>query len=98
MLEHPILMNPGFMSESVGANNRFVRLHRKTGNARYQFAGGNDMHRVNSRIAAKVILASANCHHDFLQRGIACTLAQPVHRAFHLPRAVDNRGQGICHR
>jgi len=36
VLEHAILMNAGFVGESIGADDGLVRLHRKSGDGRHQ--------------------------------------------------------------
>src|SRR3989338_2703472 len=94
-LDDAILMDAGLVREGIGADNRLVRLHRKTGDARNHARGRHDLGGVDARVAAKKIAPRTHCHHDLLKRGVAGTLAEAVDGAFHLARAVQYRRQRV---
>ena len=93
MFEHAILMDTRFVRESIGADDGLVRLHRETGDARYQARSRDDLRGIDARVAAKKILARTHRHHHFFQGSIAGTFAQAIDGAFDLARAVEHGRQ-----
>src|SRR5680860_1287441 len=75
---HAVLVDPGFMSEGVGADTRLVRGHRIAGEHRDEPRSACDLLRVNDRVAPADRLASAQCHHYFLERAVPGSLAYAI--------------------
>ena len=86
------------MGERVAADDRLVVLHRERGRRRHQFRGPRQHGGVDLVPPRKLVVADVDRHHDFLERGIACPLADAVDGAFDLPRAAGDAGQRIRHR
>jgi hypothetical protein len=95
VLQHAVLMNPGFVGKGIGTDHRLVRLHRVAGNLRNQAwkPAQSASHRYG--FDRKYIATRAHRHHDFFQRSIASALAKTVDRALDLPCAGQYRGQRI---
>ena len=53
---------------------------------------------VDSGCERHDVIADAQGHHDFLERGVSRSFAETVDRAFDLPRAGFDREQGIGRR
>src|SRR5690554_7790847 len=70
VLEHPILVNARFVGKGVGADNGLVRLHRETGDARYQARCTEDVFGNNTGIHLEYVLAGTQRHDDLFQRGV----------------------------
>ena len=49
VLEHAVLMDAGFVRESIGADDGLVRLHRIAGDAGDQFGSRHDLRGVDAR-------------------------------------------------
>ena len=85
------------MSERVLTHNRLVPLHLHPGDARDQPAGGKQLVGVHPRAAAEVVAPCLHGHHDFFERRVAGTFAQPVDRALDLPGTLCDSGQAVGH-
>ncbi len=95
MLEYPILMNSRLVRKGVRADNRLVRLHGKSGNAGDHLGRSNNLRRVDASHAWKYVLPRMNCHDNFFQRGIACTLAKTIYGAFDLACACHDGSEAV---
>ena len=98
VFQHTILMNAGFVGKGVLADNRLVKLHRKTGNGGNAARDIHDLGGINPGAVGHDIAAHLQRHHHFLQRGIAGAFAQAIDRALNLPGTPGNSGQRICGR
>ena len=65
MFDHAVLMNSGRMRESIGTDNRFVRLDRETGHRRNKFRSRNQLTRVDVDTELKEVISGLNRHDDF---------------------------------
>ena len=97
VLDHAVLMDPGFVRKGIRADDRLVGLHRKSRDARHHFRCCNDLRGIDARRARKHVLARTYRHHDLFQRGVPCALSQTVDRALHLPRAIHHRRKRVGH-
>ena len=67
VLQHPVLVDAGFVRERVAPDDRLVGLYRLLGHARQQLAGIEQPLRDDRGVIGKAILAHAKRHHDFLE-------------------------------
>ena len=65
MFDHAVLMNSGRMRESIGTDNRFVRLDRETCHGRNKFRSRNQLTRVDVDTELKEVISGLNRHDDF---------------------------------
>jgi len=86
-------MDAGFVCESVLADNRFVRLGSERDQRRQQLAARIEMLGHDASFERKLIAARVERHHDFFQRCISGSLADPVDGAFDLARSALDRRQ-----
>ena len=86
MLQHAVLVDAGFMGEGVRADDGLVRLHRETGDGGDQARGAGDHLGIDAGRERQGVMAGAQAHDDLLKRSVARALAEPVDRAFDLPR------------
>ena len=97
-LEHAVLVDARLVGESVGANDRLVRLHREAGDSRDQPRAGHDLGGVEVGGAVEDVTAGAHRHDDLLEGGVAGALAEAVDGALDLACAVLHCGQGVGNR
>ena len=98
MLQHAVLVDAGFMRESILADHGLVARQ-----AHSQQVGQQARARVqalgdDAGVHAEQFRARLEGHHDFLQRGIAGPLADAGEGALDLPCARCHRGQAVGHR
>src|SRR6266571_3458845 len=93
--DHAVLMNPGFVSKRVAANDRLVRLHAKPDDSRQQLTGRINLLRVDSSFERQTVGAHVHRHHHFFQRSVTGALTDSVYRALDLSRAASNCGQTV---
>ena len=100
VLQHPILVDAGFMRKGIGADNRLVRLDDDARVIADQFADAAKSAVVSIPVSRpKIGLRVFKRHHHFFQRSIARPLADPVDGHLRLPRTGTNSRQriGSCH-
>ena len=96
VLEDAVLMNARRVREGVGAHDRLVRGHGLAADFGDEARGAGDLLRVDARVeTAERLLAQLDRHGDLLERAVARTLAQTVHAALDLERAVLNGGDRV---
>ena len=96
-LDNTILMYTRLVSEGIGANDSFVRLHGEPGQLAYHPTRFIDLLCIYPRIEVKQVAAGFNSHHDFLKRGIARPLTDAIDCALNLPASISHRFQAIGH-
>ena len=94
-LEHAVLVDAGGMREGVAADHGLVGLHRHRTHVAHQPARAHELGGVDAAGDIQVIAAHVHDHHDLFEGGVARALADAVDGAFHLARAVPDRGDGI---
>src|SRR3989344_4564401 len=99
VLEHPILMDAGAVSERILAHYGFIALHHETAHAGHKAGRLDDFVSVHlSRETAEVIAPRVECHDDLFKCGVTSTFTDSVHRAFDLTRSGFDRRQRVCYR
>ena len=94
-----MLVDAGFMRESVFSYNGFVALHEEAGQTADQLATCLYMFGLDSRVhTAKKIFSGFNSHDDFFHGGVSGPFANAVDSAFHLPCPRLHRRKGIGYR
>ena len=86
---------PAFVRERVATDDRLVRLHGLVGHFREHLARFKQVLRFDPGVVGQAVLPDAERHHEFLERGVAGALADPVDRAFDLPHAALNGGEAV---
>ena len=86
------------MSESVFADDGFVRLNFYTGDTGQHLRRTHNFLCDDSRIRLVQIFSRLHSHGDFFERSIAGAFADSVDSAFQLSSPRFHRGQRICHR
>ena len=66
-LEHAVLVDARFMGERVAADDRFVARDLDPGDRRHEAAGGDELLGGDPRLAAVVVAARPQRHHDLLE-------------------------------
>ena len=95
ILEHAVLMNPGLVRESVGADNGLVGWYRHPGQTAHHPTGATDLIGMNVRSQAIERLPGVKSHDDLFQAGVARSLADPVDRDFGLSGSGTDTGNGV---
>ncbi len=95
LLQHAVLVDPRLVGEGVAPDDRLVRLHGVAREARHQAAGAGYLRRLDAGPEAEPRLARAQQHHYLLQRRVAGSLADSVHRALDLAAARFEAGQRV---
>ncbi len=93
IFQDAVLVNAGFVSECVGADDGFIGRDGDSRDRREQAAGGIDFLEANIRRGAEMALADVKRYCDFFERSISSAFADSVDRAFHLAGARGNRGE-----
>ena len=97
--QHAVLMDAGLVQEGVAAHDGLVQRRALADDVVHRLAGAVDLGGIDARLLAREhVGARAHRHHDLLQRGVACALAQAVDGALDLPRAAQHAAQGVGHR
>ena len=89
---------PDFVRKRVLADDRLVELHRKAGDGGDAARDVHDLSGVDIGRPRHDVAAHLQRHHDLFQRGIAGAFAEPVDRAFDLPRAARHGRQRVGRR
>src|SRR3954447_18788045 len=84
VLEHPVLVDAGFVRERVRADDCLVRLHDVAGGARDEPRRRRDLARVEPRLHPEVLGADVERHHDLFERRVPRALAEAVDGALDL--------------
>src|SRR5688572_11867557 len=87
-LEHAVLMNAGFMRESVATDDRLVRLNIDSGNLGEESACLVNLPGINGCVYVHVPLAHLDRHDDLFKRCVAGAFANTVDCAFDLARSI----------
>jgi len=95
LFQQAVLMDPGGVCKCIGPDDRLVRLDRHARDLADEAARLRQLLRMNAGISVIHILANPQTHHDFLKRRVAGPLADPVDRAFDLPRPFQNRRKRV---
>ena len=96
VLEHSVLVDAGLVREGVRADHGFVRLHHYSGVFTHHAAAARDLSGVDTVFKIEDGPASVQCHHHFLQRGVAGALADAVDGDLRLARTGADAGEGVC--
>ena len=91
VLEHAVLVDPGFVGEGIASYDRLVARRRAVGDLRQRAAGVHDPRGIDVGGHAERVGAGLQGHDDILERAIAGALTDAVDGAFDLPRAAANR-------
>ena len=95
LLEDAVLVDPRLVREGIAPHHRLVRLDRITGEPRHHPARPGELPGVDGGVESVHVATGAEQHHDLLQRAVAGSLADPVHRALDLARAGEDTGIGV---
>ena len=95
VLEHPVLVNAGFVREGVFTHHRLVARDRHAGDAGDEPRGGVEAAGMNAGADVEERGARLQRHHHFLQRAVAGALADAVDGALDLPCAGDHRREAV---
>ena len=98
ILDHSILMDPGFMRECVPAYDRLVRLHVHASDFGQELAGGKQLLGHDRRLVGIVLSSYPHHHHQLFQRRVPGPFADTIDGALHLSSASFDCCQGVCHR
>lgn len=90
-----MLMDAGFMSESIGSHHGLAARNADIRQAADQLGHAADLVRVCLKGAVIVIPARIKVHHHFLKRRITGSLSDAVNRALHIGRPCGNAGQAV---
>src|SRR3954468_1722369 len=90
VLQHPVLVDAGFVRKRVRADDCLVRLDDVAGGARHEPRRRRDLPRVEPGLDPEVLGAHVEGHHDLLERRVACALAEAVYGALDLLRTGLN--------
>ena len=92
VLEHPVLVDAGFVREGVAADDRLVGLHAFARQFRQQLTRWIQLPGDDARLDRHPVGTHAGRHDDLLEGGVAGALADAVDRALDLPGArADGR-------
>jgi hypothetical protein len=91
VLQHPVLMNPGFVCKRICADDGLVGRHGDPDNRRQRVAGRHEGGRMNPGAMRQRIAPHFDGHHNLFERRVAGTLADAVDRALDLARARLHR-------
>ncbi|MNY60074.1 hypothetical protein D3C86_1965830 [compost metagenome] len=83
-------MDAGLMREGVSANNRLVARNDHACQLADKTAGAVDLVQHKRSFRLVEVLACFQRHDDFLDRGVPCSLANTIDRAFDLIGTVQN--------
>src|SRR5579875_1824859 len=97
LLEHAVLMDAGFVGESVLADDGLVALHLNAGDVRDEPAGRIQFLGIDVGRYPEVILPRPHSHDDLFERAVAGPLADAVDGAFDLARAFQDGGETVGH-
>src|SRR5260370_29322981 len=89
------MMDTGFVQERVLPDNGLVWRNGDSDARGHELRRRQQLRRVDARLYAKDVAASAERHDHFLERRIAGALANAVDSALHLPRACPHTGERI---
>ena len=95
VLEHAVLVDARRVRECVRADDGLVRLHRDPSELAHEAARRHEPLGLHGRVRAVVIGAGAERHDRLLQRRVAATLAEPVHRDVRLVHARIDSGERV---
>ena len=93
MLQHAVLVNAGFMSECIFANDRFVARCVHAGDVGDESRGGVQTSGVDTGLDIEELRTRLDRHDGFLKAAVAGALTDAVDRAFDLPRSGLDRRQ-----
>ena len=87
---------PASCANAFAPHDRLVRLGPDSGHVREHLARRAEPLRDDARVEAVVVARQhAQCHHDLLERRVASALADPIHGALDLARAVLDPGERV---
>jgi len=95
---HAVLVNAGFVGESVAPHHGLVEGDGQAGDHAEQRAGGHNLRGFYAAFVGIAIAARMHGHHHLFQGGVARAFADAVYGTFDLPRAALNGRQRIGHR
>ncbi len=93
ILDDPILMDAGFVRESVGAHDGLVRRHLRGRDFREHAAGAKKLFEAHSGCDAEAVFPHSQRDDNFFQRRVPGPLANSVDGAFDLANARADRSQ-----
>src|SRR6476619_3440803 len=88
-------MDAALMGKSVPPDDRLVVLYREGGDTADETRGAGQHGRVDAGPERHDVAARPDRHDDLLECRVAGTLAEPVHRTFHLPGPCPHARQRI---
>ena len=88
IFKHAILVNSGFVSKRIAADDSLVRLHRNARDLRQHLAGMKELLAGNRGFISIAVGTDAHRHDDLFQGSIAGALADAVDGALNLARAL----------
>ena len=91
-----MLMNSGFVCESVFADDGFVAWQMHAGNIRYKPRRRVKLRRIDICLKTEKFFASLDCHYNLFEAAIAGTFANTVYCTFDLPGTCADGSEAIC--
>src|SRR5215208_2915484 len=95
VLQHPILMNTGFMSECIRADDRFVGLDDDARVVANEFADSGNLWSFDTGLQIENRSASLQRHDHLFEGGVSGTLTDPINGNFRLSSARPDSCQGV---
>ena len=94
ILQHTVLMDTTRVGKGVTPYYGLVRLHRHVHQARHHPRRRIDLHRVDVRLDAQ-LLVTLQYHGYLLERRVTRTLSDAVHGHLHLPGSRHHTAEGV---
>ena len=98
LFQHAVLMDAGFVGESVLADDRLVPLHLHAGDGAEFPAGRRQQTGVDAGLELVEIAPCFQGHDDFFEGAVSRALTDAVDRAFNLSGSFHERRETVRHR